>query len=325
MGPRHQTTRLDPPIRIGVSSCLLGEAVRYDGGHKLDRYLTDTLGEFFEFVPVCPEVELGLGMPREAMRLESASDGPRMVTTSSREDLTSAMAQFAARRLDKLAAERLSGYILKSSSPSCGLFRVKVYGRQGSPSRTGRGIFARALAERFPSMPLEEEGRLCDSRLRENWIERVFAYHRLESFWAGRWTVRSLIEFHTAHKLAILSHSPVAYRELGRLVGSAADTPRAVLRRLYHERFMSALAIPATRGRHTNVLQHMTGYLREKLDGASREELIGLIEDYRKGEAPLIVPLTLIRHHARVLGIGYLSGQVYLNPHPKELALRNRV
>jgi uncharacterized protein YbgA (DUF1722 family)/uncharacterized protein YbbK (DUF523 family) len=313
------------PIRVGISACLLGEKVRFDGGHKHDRYLTQTLGPYFEWVPVCPEVEMGLGTPRETMRLEQAEDGIRMVMPKSGRDLTRPMREYARERVEKLALEDLGGYILKSDSPSCGLMRVRVYGPSGMPSRTGRGLFAEALANRFPYLPIEEEGRLSDPRLRENWIERVFAYRRVQSLWGSRWTVQSLVAFHAAHKLVILAHSPKALMDLGRLVAGAKDMPRAELRKRYHEQFMSALAILATPGRHANVLQHMAGYLKKQLDEDSRRELSSLIDDYRNGEIPLVVPLTLLKHYVRRFDIPYLAGQVYLSPHPKELALHNHV
>jgi uncharacterized protein YbgA (DUF1722 family)/uncharacterized protein YbbK (DUF523 family) len=313
------------PIRIGISACLLGEKVRFDGGHKHDRYLTQTLGPYFEWVPICPEVEMGLGTPRETMRLEQAGDGIRMVMPKSGRDLTRPMREYAGERVEKLALEDLGGYILKSDSPSCGLMRIRVYGPSGMPTRSGRGLFAEALANRFPYLPIEEEGRLCDPRLRENWIERVFAYRRLQSLWGSRWTVQSLVAFHTEHKLVILAHSPKALKDLGRLVAGAKDMPRAELRKRYHEQFMNSRAILATRGRHANVLQHMAGYLKKQLDEDSRHELSGLIHDYRTGEVPLVVPLTLLKHYVRRFDIPYLAGQVYLSPHPKELALRNHV
>jgi uncharacterized protein YbgA (DUF1722 family)/uncharacterized protein YbbK (DUF523 family) len=322
------STATDPSqnlIRIGISSCLLGEKVRFDGGHKHDRYLTDTLGEYFEWVPVCPEVELGLGTPRETMRLEQSGDETRLIMPKSSRDLTQSMREFAVARTEKLPQEGLGGYILKSDSPSCGLFRVRVYGPSGMPNRTGRGLFAEALTQRFPYLPIEEEGRLCDPRLRENWIGRVFAYRRLQSLWSSRWTAQSLIAFHTAHKLVLLAHSPKAFQEMGRIVATEKGMARADLRQEYHTRFMSALAILTTRGRHTNVLQHMAGYFKKQLDEDSRRELSGLIEDYRAGEVPLVVPLTLLKHYVRRFDIPYLAGQVYLNPHPKELALLNHV
>jgi uncharacterized protein YbgA (DUF1722 family)/uncharacterized protein YbbK (DUF523 family) len=313
------------PIRIGISACLLGEKVRFDGGHKHDRYLSHTLGRYFEWVPVCPEVEMGLGTPRETLRLEQVGDETRLVMPKSGRNLTQPMRVYACARMEKLAAENLSGYILKSDSPSCGFLRVRVYGTSSMPSRAGRGLFADALARRFPFLPIEEEGRLCDPRLRENWIERVFAYHRLQALWNSRWTVRSLLAFHSAHKLVLMAHSPRALTELGRLVAQAREMSRTELRQRYLGQFMSALAVLATRGRHANVLQHMAGFLKKRLDAESRRELSDLIHDYRKGELPLIVPVTLLKHYVRMYAISYLAGQVYLNPHPKELALRNHV
>ncbi len=323
--PPIREFRIDQPIRIGISACLLGEKVRFDGGHKHDRYLTQTLGKYFEWVPVCPEVELGLGTPRETMRLEQADDGVRMVMSKSGRDLTDSMREYAMTRVEQLAKENLGGYILKSDSPSCGLMRVRVYGSGGVPSRNGQGLFAKALSERLPHLPIEEEGRMCDLRLRENWIERVFAYRRLLLLWSSRWTLQSLVTFHTAHKLVILAHSPKAIQELGRLVAGAKDIPRPELRQRYHDEFMSTLGILATRGRHANVLQHMAGYFKKQLDEDSRRELSGLIDDYRRGEVPLVVPMTLIKHYVRRFNVTYLADQVYLNPHPKELALRNHV
>lgn len=316
---------ISQPIRIGISACLLGEKVRFDGGHKQDRYLTQTLGRYFEWIPVCPEVELGLGTPRETMRLEQIQGGVRLVMPKSGRDLTAPMREFAANRARQLAREELDGYILKSNSPSCGLMRVRLYGPSGMPSRTGRGLFAEALAEQLPYLPIEEEGRLSDPRLRENWIERVFAYRRIQSFWKSRWTLQSLITFHTAHKLTVLAHSPMAYQELGQFVAGAKIIPRVEVRRTYHALFMNALSVLATPGRHANVLQHMAGYVKKELDPISRRELSDLIDDYRAGVVPLIVPLTLIKHYVRRYNVAYLACQVYLDPHPKELALRNHV
>jgi uncharacterized protein YbgA (DUF1722 family)/uncharacterized protein YbbK (DUF523 family) len=312
-------------IRIGVSACLLGRKVRYDGQHKRDDFLMDTLAPHVEYVPVCPEVELGLGTPRPPIHLTREGGGPvRLVVVPTGQDLTAAMDRFAARRVEALMAEELSGYVLKKDSPSCGMERVKVHGG-AQPRREGVGRFAAALLARFPHLPVEEEGRLRDARLRESFVERVFAYHRLRSLWAGRWTQGELVAFHTAHKLALLAHSPAAYQALGRLVARGKAAGRAALHEAYTAGFMAALEVPATRGRHANVLSHMAGYLRDGVDAASREELRGTIADYRAGLVPLIVPLTLMRHHARVQKIDYLLGQTYLDPHPKELMLRNHV
>jgi len=315
----------DTPIRIGVSSCLLGEEVRFDGGHKRDGFLVDTFGRWVEWVPVCPEVEVGLGVPRPTMRLERHGTGIRLVTPKTGEDHTEAMGAYAGRRAGELARAGLVGYVLKKDSPSCGMERVKVYDRHGTPARTGVGLFAAALLARLPLLPIEEEGRLSDPRLRENFIERVFAYRRLRTFFAGRWTVGGLVRFHTAHKLLVMSHSTVAYQALGRLVAAAKTLDRAALGERYEREFMEALRGIATTRRHANVLQHMIGYFRDSLDAASRKELVDCVEDYRRGLVPLIVPITLVRHHVRTLGVAYLADQIYLEPHPRELMLRNHV
>jgi uncharacterized protein YbgA (DUF1722 family) len=224
-----------------------------------------------------------------------------------------------------LAAEDLSGYILKKDSPSCGLERVKVYDHNSSPTRNGRGVFAAALVEGRPDLPVEEEGRLADPRLRDNFVERVFAYWRLRGLFAGRWTVGHLVHFHTAHKLMLLAHSPDAYQQLGKLVAGARGMPRRELEARYTTAFMQALAKLATPPRHTNVLQHIAGYFKKQLDAASTRELVEVIQDYRRGLVPLIVPLTLIRHYVRIHDVRYLTGQIYLEPHPKALMLRNHV
>jgi uncharacterized protein YbgA (DUF1722 family)/uncharacterized protein YbbK (DUF523 family) len=310
------------PIRIGISRCLLGERVRFDGGHKLDRFITSTLGQYFEWIPVCPEVELGLGTPRETLRLVQIKEGIGLVMPKSGRDWTREINEYAKSRVAGFADEDLSGYILKSDSPSCGMERVRVYAPIGIHARNGVGLFARELIRQFPDLPIEEEGRLSDPRLRENWIQRVFAYHRLRVLWESKWTIGDLVEFHMAHKLALLAHSPKAFRDLGRLVAESKRMRGQELRRQYQTGFMAALKILATRGRNTNVLQHMAGYFKKQLDNKSRQELQDHIADYRNGYLPLIVPVTLIRHYVRQFGVSYLAEQVYLNPHPKELALQ---
>jgi uncharacterized protein YbgA (DUF1722 family)/uncharacterized protein YbbK (DUF523 family) len=315
----------DGPLRIGISACLLGQEVRFDGGHKRDAFLTKVLGPYVEYVPVCPEVEMGLGTPRETLRLVHQPAGLRMVTTRTGVDHTDGMQRWSKKRLTELEDEDLSGYVLKKDSPSCGMERVKTYGAAMMPARDGRGIFASALLERYPLLPVEEEGRLTDPTLRENFIERIFAYRRLRDFFKGRWTPGALVAFHTAHKMSLLSHSTSAYNELGRLVAQAGSLPRAELRRAYETLFMQTLAKPATRARHTNVLHHMAGHLKKQLDAASRAELASCIDEYRRGLVPLVVPLTLIRHYVRIHQVKYLEGQVYLEPHPRELMLRNHV
>jgi uncharacterized protein YbgA (DUF1722 family)/uncharacterized protein YbbK (DUF523 family) len=314
-----------PPIRIGISACLLGEKVRYDGGHKRDAYLVETFGRYVEWVPVCPEVEMGLGTPRETLRLVRIQGDIRLIMPKTGADHTEAMHAYAKQRVAELAKEDLCGYVLKKGSPSCGMERVRAFDARGVPAKSGRGLFAEALLRRFPHLPIEEEGRLSDPRRRENFVERVFAYRRLRTFFAGRWKVGELVAFHTAHKLLLMAHSPKAYETLGRLVAGAKAVPRAELRERYEAEFMGALCAMATARRHANVLQHILGYFRERLDSDSRRELLSVIDDYRRGLVPLIVPITLIRHYVRRFGVAYLRGQIYLEPHPKELMLRNHV
>jgi uncharacterized protein YbgA (DUF1722 family) len=241
------------------------------------------------------------------------------------DDYTDAMRRYAARRVRALGDDDLDGFILKKDSPSCGFERVKVYDELGTSVRNGQGVFAEALLARDPVLPVEDEGRLCDPRLRENFIERVFAYRRLKDLFVARWTQGHLVAFHTIHKLVVLAHSVEAYRILGRLVAGGKDLGRRELAAQYRAVFMRALAEIATPKKHANVLMHMMGYFRGRLDDASRDELLRCIEDYRKGLLPLIVPVTLVRHHIRRIGVDYLADQVYLDPHPRELALRNHV
>ena len=319
------------PPRIGISRCLLGDEVRHDGGHKRDPFLVATFGRFVEWVPVCPEVEVGMGTPREAIHLVASEGGARagvhhvrLLGVKSRTDWTRTMTAFSATRVRALAGQDLAGYVLKKDSPSCGLERVRVHGGP-SPVRTGRGLFAEALVSGLPNLPIEEEGRLNDPVLRENFVERVFAYQRLRALFARRWTTGDLVAFHTAHKLQLLSHSRQRYTELGRLVAGASAVPRRELASRYEELFMSALSRPATPGRHADVMMHVVGHLKRKVDGDDRAELLGAIEDHRRGLVPLIVPITLIQHHVRRQKVEYLRGQTYLDPHPRELCLRNHV
>jgi len=285
----------------------------------------DVLGPHVEWVRVCPEVEVGMGTPRETLRLVRQGDRVRMITTKSGVDYTEAMEGWARTRVEALSFEDLAGYVLKKDSPSCGMERVKVYGGSGMPSRDGRGLFAEALLCRFPNLPVEEEGRLSDPRLRENFIERVFAYRRLKELFRGRWTPGQLVAFHTAHKMALLAHSTSSYTVLGQLVAGAAGLPRQVLRAKYESLFMRTLAAVATPRRHANVLMHMAGHLKKRLDDASKRELLASINEYRRELVPLVVPLTLIRHYVRTFEVSYLAGQTYLEPHPRELMLRNHV
>jgi len=310
---------------MGISRCLLGESVRYDGGHKHDPYLTKTLSRYFEYVPVCPEVECGLPVPREAMRLVGEIENPRLVTIKTGQDHTDRMKSWAKTMLDNLAGQDLCGFIFKSKSPSSGMERVKVYGASGQPVDRGVGIFARLFMERFPLLPVEEEGRLHDPVLRENFITRVFALKSFrETLEKGR-TTGNLVDFHTRHKMLILSRSETVYRQMGRLVANAKALGPEALYNTYLELLTRGLSLKPTAKKHSNVLLHLAGHLKKHLNADEKQELVGLIDDYRKGVLPLIVPVTLINHFVRKFGIAYLSGQTYLNPHPAELGLRNHV
>ena len=311
-------------IKIGVSSCLLGEAVRYDGGHKHDHYITDILRAYFTFVPVCPEVGCGLPIPREAMRLEGDPAAPRLLTNKSRVDLTAQMQAFCAAKVQELEQEDLCGFIFKKNSPSSGLYRVKVY-NNGMATKSGRGLFAAAVAQHFPRLPLEEEGRLGDPSLRENFIERVFSYRRWKDFLACDPTLGRLVEFHTAHKLLMMAHSPATYRQMGVLVAHGKELAAPELFRRYEELLMQGLALHATTAKNTNVLQHIMGYFKKELAAAEKAELLEVISQYHDHLLPLIVPLTLLKHYVRKYDQVYLRGQIYLSPHPAQLMLRNHV
>jgi uncharacterized protein YbgA (DUF1722 family)/uncharacterized protein YbbK (DUF523 family) len=315
-----------PAIRLGASACLLGELVRFDGGHKQDRFLLHTLGQYVQWVPVCPEVAIGLGTPRPSIRLEGRAADPRLVEPTSGADLTERMRTWSRKQVEELAAADLHGYVLKKNSPSCGLFRVRVYGKGGVPTKDGRGIFADELVKGLALLPVEEEGRLSDPRLRENFIERMFAYQRLRSMLRDHATPKGLVAFHTRHKFALLAHDPERYRALGRLVADAGSRPWEELSTEYAKGFMECLATMATPGRHVNVLQHVAGHLKEHVDAGDRAELVDVFDRYGRGLVPLIVPLTLLRHHLRKHPVGdWAREQVYLNPYPRELMLRNHV
>jgi len=315
---------MDKPITLGISSCLVGEKVRYDGGHRHDHYLTDTLGKVFRFVPVCPEVGSGLSTPREAMRLEGDPASPRLVTRTSRIDLTERLQAYSLRRVAELQGEELCGFIFKKNSPSSGLHRVKVY-QDGKPAKQGRGLFAAEVVRQFPFLPVEEEGRLTDPGLRENFIERVFTYARWRAFLRGAPDLGGLVEFHSAHKLLVMAHSTTLYRELGALVGNGKQLQKAELFQRYEELLMMAMALCATVKKHTNVLMHIMGYFKAGLSHDEKEEMLELIRQYHDHLVPLVVPVTMLKHYCLKFNDSYLRGQLYLSPHPVELALRNHV
>jgi uncharacterized protein YbgA (DUF1722 family)/uncharacterized protein YbbK (DUF523 family) len=312
-------------IKLGISTCLLGEKVRFDGGHKWDRFLTDTLGQFVIYVPVCPEVECDFGIPREAFRLVGDPQNPRLVTSRTNIDHTDSMVQWAQKRVAELEKENLCGYIFKSGSPSSGMERVKVYDRNNVPAKTGVGIFARIFMEHFPLLPVEDEGRLNDPKLRENFIERIFALKRWREAMAEKSGIGNLIDFHTQHKLLILSHSPKHYQIMGKLVAGGKKISWKDLQSEYQRLLLEALSLKTTLQKNSNVLQHIQGYFKEQLSADEKQEMLEIIQRYRQGLVPLIVPLTLVNHYVRKYDQPYLRDQYYLHPHPVELQLRNHV
>ena len=313
------TGREHPRLRVGISACLLGQKVRYDGGHKSDDFLVGTLSNFVSYVPVCPEVELGLGTPREPIRLERRADGIHLVGVRSDADHTAAMTRYAADRTEDLLGDDLSGYIFKKDSPSCGMGRVKVFSRGGVPSRAGRGIFAEEVMKRFPLLPCEEEGRLQDAGLRRSFLVRLYAGRRLRDLLRARWTRGDVVAFHGREKLLLLAHEPDAYRDLGRLVARVKELSRAEFVDRYERRFMEGLGRVATRGRHANVLQHIAGYFKDSGTASDRQERASAIDEYRRGLVPLEVPLVLLRHYVRRSSDAYLRSQSYLDPFPRGL------
>ena len=313
-------------IKLGISSCLLGNNVRYDNSNKWDRFLTDTLGQFVEYLPVCPEMECGLGVPREPVRQVGNPLSPRLVTSRTKIDHTDRMTSWAKKRVWELEKEDLCGFIFKAGSPSSGMERIKVFPEKpGMPTKKGVGIFARIFMEHFPRLPVEEDGRLHDVNLRENFIERIFTLRRWRDLRTQQKKRGALVKFHTRHKLLILSHSTKHYQSTGRLVASNTKTTPSELYATYEGLLLEALKVKSTPKKHTNVLQHMMGYFKKELSSDEKQELLEVINNYRTGLLPLIVPITLINHYVRKYDQPYLKDQYYLNPHPIELQLRNHV
>ena len=312
-----------PPIKIGVSRCLLGDRVRYDGTHKRDHFLVDTLGSFVSYVPVCPEVECGMPVPRESLRLVGDPDHPRLVTLKTKKDFTDQMAAWSRRRLDELEKGNLCGFIFKKNSPSSGLYRVRVHAKAGMPDRVGSGLFAKAFTERFPLIPVEEDGRLNDPKLRENFIEQIFTMKQWREVLKQKKNQGTLVNFHTRNKLLIQSHSQNHYRQMGRLVASGKSLLPAELYQAYEGLLMDALKLKTTEKKNTKVLMRMMGYFKKELSSDEKQEVLDILDQYRTGQIPLIVPITLMNHYVRKYNKTYLAQQTYLNPHPVALKLRN--
>ncbi|MEV7964375.1 DUF523 and DUF1722 domain-containing protein [Sphaerisporangium sp. NPDC088356] len=308
--------------RVAVSSCLLGAAVRFNGGHSRDRFLSDMLSDHVDWVPMCPEMDIGLGTPRETLRLERSPQGPRLVTRKTRRDLTAPMTALAAERAATL---RVDGYVFKSKSPSCGIHGVPLYTDEAVADRRNRGLYADAIMNAHPLLPVEDEGRLHDDVLREAFVERIFAHARLRALFEGDWRPRDLVTFHSRHKMQLLAHDPEAYRAIGRLVAEAGTCPRDRLATAYRHAFCTALAVRGTIGRNVNVLQHCLGMVSCHLDRERRADLVEVIQSYQVRHVPLSVPLALLRHHVRGAGAAFLREQTYFFPYPDELRLRNHV
>jgi uncharacterized protein YbgA (DUF1722 family)/uncharacterized protein YbbK (DUF523 family) len=321
----YKTEYISLPIKIGISTCLLGEKVRFDGGHKKDKYLTEVLGNYFEFVPSCPEIEIGMGVPRESVRLIGNPNSPRLIGPKSNIDWTDKMLLYSDKRIEVFTKMDLCGYILKSDSPSCGMERVRVYSQAGMPNRSGRGLFAEVFIKANPLIPVEEEGRLNDTKIRENFITRVFGFNRLRNLLNNNFSRGSLVRFHTIHKYLLLSHSTKHYQMLGKVVADSGKHPLTQVGQSYSALFMEGLQIKTTTKKNVNVLQHILGYLKKQLISAERQDILNVIDDYHQDLLPLIVPITLLRHYIYKHDVQYIKDQIYLNPHPKELMLRNHV
>ncbi len=309
-------------IKIGISSCLLGKPVRYDGGHKLDTFLRDIVGKYFDFIPVCPEVEMGLTVPRETMHLVGDRENPRLITTKSKIDYTDKMLKFARKRVKELKGEDLCGFIFKSRSPSSGYRNVKVYNENSIPVHTSSGLFAKVFMEENPLIPVEDEGRLKDDAIRDNFFTRVFVLYNWKRLVKTGLTKKGIIDFHTHNKLLIMAHCPKDYLELGKCLANLKNLNIREFADTYINKVMDALKHKATRSKNVNVMYHMLGYFKKYLDKKDKEELISLIQEYKEGNLPLIVPITMINHYVNKFGISYLKNQSFLNPTPLELRVK---
>lgn len=309
-----------PAIRIGISACVLGDQVRYDGGHKRLPFASDELSRHFDFVKICPEQAIGMGVPRPTIRLVGNPDNPRLIgSTDSSLDVTDKMTAFA--RDTAATLDYISGYILCAKSPSCGMERVPVYSDKGDGlGKIGVGLFAKQLMAAQPLLPVEENGRLNDVHLRENFVLRVVAYSRWQTMMSEGLTAKRLQDFHRRHKFLLLAHNQAIYRELGPIVAEAGDVNDLADR--YIHKFMQAIRHPASIKNHTNTLMHIQGFFKEHLDADDKAQLSAVIKDYAAGLLPLLVPVEMLGMFLKKYQIDYLLDQYYFTPYPHDLKLR---
>ncbi len=317
-----------PKINVGLSACLAGFKVRFDGQHKRSSLCLNELSDHFEFKTFCPEMAAGFGTPRPTMRLVGDPKNPTLTYTpdNKREQIDLSDRLIGGFKDEIPGFADLKGFILMKNSPSCGLERVKVYQENGHPHmEPGRGLFADALVKAYPLMPIEEEGRLHDARLYENFVLRVYAYHNFHEEVLKQPSIKALIDFHSSYKYVLMAHSPVHYKSLGRLVAQQNEMDFSELLTQYFKDLMEALAKPATRKNHTNTLQHIIGYVRENTSAEARKNITDTIFRYKDGEIPLVVPLTLLKHYVDQHGSTYIQTQRYLQPYPEKLGLTNKL
>ncbi|MFC1664519.1 YbgA family protein [Pseudomonadota bacterium] len=315
MQPKHY-------IRVGISSCLIGQPVRYNGRHKKNTYITQSLAHYFDFVPICPESAIGMGVPRPPIQLVDREGNIRAVSIQNQDqDFTNLLSAYGHEMSKSLSG--ISGYILKKDSPSCGMERVRVFEKNSISHKRGRGIYAASLIQGQPLLPVEEEGRLQDPVLRENFIERIFIYYRWQQLVSNGLTASGLIDFHSRHKFNLLAHDQTIYRRLGRLVSEAGSENIDTIAHSYIDMVMLALRKPATKKNHGNVLMHIMGFLKDQLASDDKQELLRVLDAYRQGQVPLVVPITLFRHHLRHHPHPYITQQYYIDPYPEEMMLRN--
>ena len=314
----------DKNITLGISACLMGEKVRYDGGHKRSSFCMNTLTDYFHFTPVCPEVAIGLGIPRQPIRLVGDQTTVRVIGTDNPDlDVTEKLADYGRQKAEELSD--ICGYILMQKSPSCGMERVKVYHKNGSPlGKSAPGAYAQSLMIEKPLLPIEEEGRLHDPVLKENFFTRVYAYHRWQELLKDP-SHKAVVDFHSIHKYTIMAHNPQDYAALGRVVAEGGKLPLEQLLNDYFVAFMETLKQRATRKSHTNTLMHILGYVKKSVASDERNQFLLQVEEYRRGIVPLVVPMTMLKHFVENHGSDYIRQQTYLQPYPDQLGLRNQI